>query len=168
MNDGLIDGFRHNAWATRQLLNVCDALSPGHLDTTVIGTQGTIIGMLWHTIAAEAGYCTRLTGSEPIWDRHAASPPSITELKLMNDDLEIRWLTYLETPFNADEIHVIPWVHNEVRDVPAGIILMQALHHANEHRSQIATVLTQIGIEPPYWGLWEFAEDTGRAPIHTD
>lgn len=168
MNDGLIDGFRHNAWATRVLLETCADLTPAQRSRTVEGTQGTIIQTLWHLISADAGYCTRLTGIEPAWDRKASSPPSIAELAAMNDDLEQRWLAYFETPFNAEQIFVIQWVGNEVRDVPAGIILMQALHHGNEHRSQIATVLTQIGIEPPGWGLWEFAEESGRAPIHQD
>lgn len=32
---------------------------------------------------------------------------------------------------------------------PAWVLLLHAAHHATEHRQQIATMLTNLGIEPP-------------------
>ncbi len=165
MNDALIDAFRHNAWATRELLQVCAQLSDVQLQASVEGTFGTIIWTLWHTVASEAGYLTRLSGAEPAWDRHAETPPSVNLLIEFNDDLEGRWMTFLSRPFDATRSFPIEWYDGVVRDVPATIPLIQAIHHGSEHRSQVATILTQIGIEPPEWGAWEYAEHTGRAPV---
>jgi uncharacterized damage-inducible protein DinB len=33
---------------------------------------------------------------------------------------------------------------------------MQAIHHATDHRSQIATILSQIGLEPPDLSVWAY------------
>jgi uncharacterized damage-inducible protein DinB len=44
---------------------------------------------------------------------------------------------------------------------PAGIRLAQALHHGTDHRSQICTALTSIGLEPPPIDVWDYAEQHG-------
>jgi uncharacterized damage-inducible protein DinB len=45
---------------------------------------------------------------------------------------------------------------------PIGIRLAQALHHGTDHRSQICTVLTTLGVEPPAIDVWDFGEQNGR------
>ena len=59
MNDGLVDAFRHNAWATREVLRACRGLTPDQLDAAVTGTYGSIIATLRHIVRAEAAYCAR-------------------------------------------------------------------------------------------------------------
>jgi uncharacterized damage-inducible protein DinB len=49
----------------------------------------------------------------------------------------------------------------EVRSTK-GIRLAQALHHGTDHRSQIFTALTTLGIEPPGIDVWEYGERVGR------
>ena len=44
----------------------------------------------------------------------------------------------------------------------AGLLLLQAVNHATEHRSQIATILTQLGVEPPDMSGWRFFFDAGH------
>jgi uncharacterized damage-inducible protein DinB len=39
---------------------------------------------------------------------------------------------------------------------PLGIRLAQALHHGTDHRSQVCTALTNIGIEPPQIDVWDY------------
>jgi uncharacterized damage-inducible protein DinB len=43
-----------------------------------------------------------------------------------------------------------------------GIRLAQALHHGTDHRSQICTALTTLGVEPPSIDVWDFGERDGR------
>jgi uncharacterized damage-inducible protein DinB len=45
---------------------------------------------------------------------------------------------------------------------PLGIRLAQAVHHGTDHRSQICTVLTTLGIEPPAIDAWDFGLEDGR------
>jgi uncharacterized damage-inducible protein DinB len=164
MNDGLYDAFRHNAWATRELLLVCQALTETQLHATAPGTYGSIIATLRHLVASEAGYCRRLTGEEPPWYRHAGDAPSLVELAGYIDDLAARWERFLSQPFDAERTFVVPWHDGIDRDVPAGIYLAQTLHHGNEHRAHICTVLSTIGVTTPDLGVWDYAEATNRAP----
>jgi uncharacterized damage-inducible protein DinB len=40
--------------------------------------------------------------------------------------------------------------------MPVGLFLLQAINHGTEHRSQIATTLTQLGVEPPEMDGWGY------------
>ena len=42
------------------------------------------------------------------------------------------------------------------------IRLAQALHHGTDHRSQICTALTTLGMEPPFIDVWDYGEQDGR------
>jgi uncharacterized damage-inducible protein DinB len=46
----------------------------------------------------------------------------------------------------------------EPYELPVIIVLMQAIHHATDHRSQIATVLSQLGMQPPDLSVWAYDE----------
>jgi uncharacterized damage-inducible protein DinB len=167
MNDGLIDGFRHNTWATQQVLQACEGLTDEQLDTMVTGTYGSIIATLRHLVSSEGGYCRRLTGIEPEWYVDRDNEPDIAELTRRVDDLAALWDRLLAEPFDAERLFIIPWHDGIDRDVPAGIVLNQVMHHGNEHRTQINTTLTSIGVQAPDLGLWDFAEATNRAPQRT-
>ena len=45
---------------------------------------------------------------------------------------------------------------------PLGIRIAQALHHGTDHRSQVCTALTSLGVEPPAIDAWDFAWKDGR------
>jgi hypothetical protein len=49
------------------------------------------------------------------------------------------------------------------RDAPFGIRLAQALHQWTDHRSQICTALTTLGLEPPAIDVWDFGLQAGHA-----
>jgi uncharacterized damage-inducible protein DinB len=46
--------------------------------------------------------------------------------------------------------------------VPLGVRLAQATHHGTDHRSQVCTALTTLGIEPPEIDVWAYGDATGR------
>jgi uncharacterized damage-inducible protein DinB len=163
VNDGLVDAFRHNAWAMRELLPRCKELTDTQLQSTAPGTYGSIIGTLWHTVSAEARYCARLTGEEPGWDGRDEEPPSLDELVRHVDDLAERWDRFLAHPFDAERTFVAPWDDGTDYDVPAGVYLAQALHHGNEHRAHVCTILSSIGVTAPALSVWDYAAATRRA-----
>ncbi|HTC86402.1 MAG TPA: DinB family protein [Candidatus Acidoferrum sp.] len=45
---------------------------------------------------------------------------------------------------------------------PLGIRLAQVVHHGTDHRSQICTALTNLGIAPPGIDAWDYAASDGR------
>ena len=162
MNDGLIDAFGHNAWAMRELLRVCRELTPAQLQATATGTYGSISETFRHIVSSEARYYARLAG-EPLPSEGTVESPNLDEVAARVDDLAGTWDRYLAQPFDADRTLVVPWNDGHDYDVPAGVILVQAIHHGNEHRAHLCTVLSSIGVTPPALGLWDYAEATDRA-----
>ena len=45
---------------------------------------------------------------------------------------------------------------------PTGIRIAQVVHHGTDHRSQVCTALSSLGVTPPLIDVWDFAEATGR------
>ncbi len=43
--------------------------------------------------------------------------------------------------------------------LPAWLLLLQAINHATEHRTQVAAILTHQGIQPPGMDGWTYHED---------
>jgi hypothetical protein len=51
--------------------------------------------------------------------------------------------------------------------IRAGVFLAQALHHGNEHRAHVCTILGTLGIEPPDVSVWGYAQGAGREVLKT-
>ncbi|HEY7667600.1 MAG TPA: hypothetical protein VIE12_05690, partial [Actinomycetota bacterium] len=45
---------------------------------------------------------------------------------------------------------------------PIGIRLAQVLHHGSDHRSQVCTGLTALGLTPPAIDVWDLGLSDGR------
>ena len=48
------------------------------------------------------------------------------------------------------------------RDVPKTVILTQVINHATEHREQVKTIMTQLGIEPPDLQSWAYFDELDK------
>ena len=46
--------------------------------------------------------------------------------------------------------------------LPGAALLAQAIHHADDHRTHVMSVLGAHGIEGPDLDLWSYADATGR------
>ncbi|HET7466492.1 MAG TPA: DinB family protein, partial [Candidatus Dormibacteraeota bacterium] len=67
MDELLAEAFRHNAWATKQLLAFCRELDSDQLNATAPGTFGSIVATFNHIIYADAGYLPRPKITRPEW-----------------------------------------------------------------------------------------------------
>jgi uncharacterized damage-inducible protein DinB len=158
-------GFRdlagHHAWATAQLLTYCQGLDEAALNATVPGTFGTIIETLRHIVNSEASYVFRLTGAWPErpWrDDHEVGLDVLSErAAVLATTLE----QFLEGEWDEERLGEA-YGDDEVFAVRAGIFLTQAIHHANEHRAHVCTIIGALGHEPPDVSAWGYALATGR------
>ena len=48
---------------------------------------------------------------------------------------------------------------------PLGVRLAQVIHHGTDHRSQVCTALTRLGLTPPALDVRAFAHATGRERV---
>ncbi len=168
MSGELVDPLRHNSWATARLLELCKGLTPEQLRSSSPGNYGTILETLQHIIGAEGNYRARLTGTPTAWSRPPREVEDIDELARLNEDLARFWEELASRPFDPERTIRFAYSDPDPEDVgkefdvKAGIMVAQTINHGNEHRAQIFTILTTLGVEAPELSGWTYAEATGR------
>jgi uncharacterized damage-inducible protein DinB len=150
--------FRRNAWATERLLEFCDgrpeAAAPAEGDV-----YGGIEPMFNHILGAETGYLRLLTGELPDDRVHKSKPRSLGELREPGRWLAGRWAAALDG--DRDPERILPYQRGDDPEVMADWVpLVQCVHHGDDHRTQIATLLSRHGVEPPRLDGWAFGEGT--------
>jgi uncharacterized damage-inducible protein DinB len=155
----LDDAFAHHLWATLEVLDACDALSPEQLSATAPGTYGSILDTIRHLVGADASYLFVMSRERvPNIDEEQMD---LAELRAVMERNGKAWSELLSEGVDPSEVLVRTWDDGSQTRAPYGIRLAQALQHGTDHRSQICTVLTTIGVEPPLIDLWDFGEQTG-------
>ena len=158
----LLDPFRHNSWATATLLDFCRGVDDATLHATVPGTYGTLIDTLAHLIRSESSYFFRLAGALPGYPWPEGDAPTLELLAGRATTLAEGWEWFLAGEIDAEATHEGRGDGGTVYEYAAGVFLAQALHHANEHRAHVCTILGARGHEPPEVSAWAYAFATGR------
>jgi uncharacterized damage-inducible protein DinB len=161
----LIEAFRYNRWANLHLLDVCAKLSDEQLQLTAPGTYGTISATLLHLFAAEERYLRRLAGSKPVINEREPAPSLaiLREHATRSGDALIDAAGKI-TPEDTIE---------EERDGQAlklhlAVVLIQAMHHGNDHRTHICTILGAHDIPYGDMDVWAYGQATGGiVPVGT-
>jgi uncharacterized damage-inducible protein DinB len=155
----LSDAFAHHVWATDRLLEACATLSWEQLSATVPGTYGSIIDTLRHLVRSDCWYLSffRDDVPEPAEDGDL----TIDDLRSIINSNGRAWLELLAGEIDPDR-DVVERGGGWEFHAPLGLRLAQVVHHGTDHRSQVCTALTSLGVTPPLIDLWDFGEATGR------
>ncbi|HEV8546688.1 MAG TPA: DinB family protein, partial [Candidatus Limnocylindrales bacterium] len=151
----LADAFGHHVWATIQVLDSCAALDDAQLATAVPGTYGSIIDTIRHLVGGDVFYLDVLRGGEPEPFNEAAS--DIATLRAVMEAHDPVWQLLVADDLDPTTVVVEYEDSGYETHAPLGIRLAQALYHGTDHRSQVCTALTTLGIEPPAIEVWDFA-----------
>ena len=143
--------FEHNNWANRKIIEVCYALRNEQLDAEPHSiTKGNIRETLIHLVSSQRGYLALLT--LPVEER-PTTPLEFAELEesarrsgegllaLASGERE-PWGPRLTT---RDGHYTEPWV-----------VMLQVINHATEHREQIKSMLSALGVTPPDVDGWDY------------
>lgn len=149
--------FEHNNWANSQIIRACSALTDEQLDTTPqSATRGSIRRTLLHLVGSQVGYLSLLTLAP---EARPTTRPAFGELEeaartsgegllaLARDEASDPMRTQCQT---TNGYLVAPWV-----------VMLQAINHATEHREQIKSMLSSLGVTPPDIDGWTFGQATG-------
>lgn len=151
MTTTLTELFLHNRWANERVLEACRDLTNEQRARSVEGTYGELGYTLIHIVRAESWYLKLLTGWEPPvrWDIPGPWPgmDALLERARFTGDHLVEVADLLD-----------PEALVEIGDdkVATSVVLVQAINHATEHRAHAATILTQLGIEPPPVDGWTY------------
>ena len=156
----LSDAFAHHVWATLQVIDSCLTLGPEQLQTAVPGTYGSILDTARHLVGADTSYLYVTTGGRvtPIDEDRMDLP----ELRAEMEGHGSAWSQLVEQDLDPDAVLVRRRDDGSETHAPVSIRLAQALHHGTDHRSQICTALTTLGVEPPAIDVWDFGLQDGR------
>ena len=86
----------------------------------------------------------------------------VQELRAHVERFAEEWPKVLGERVDPDEVVVRHRDDGSETHAPVGIRLAQAVHHGTDHRSQICTALTTLGIEPPSIDVWDYGDLDGR------
>ena len=160
----LVKIFEHNNWSNLQIVQACAALSDEQFDAEPqSATQGSIRSTLKHLVSAQRGYLSLLT--LPV-EARPTTPLDFAELResITKSGEGLLALVKDEGKFPKDRLqtrdgyYVEPWV-----------VILQIINHATEHREQIKSMLSALGVTPPNIDGWDFGDVTkSLVPISTD
>ncbi len=156
----LADAFAHHVWASLRLIDTCRDLTAEQLATTVPGTYGSILDTLRHLVGADVSYLELASGG-----RVTAIDEDAMDLQALRAAMEAdgpEWQLVVGQDLDPDEVVVRHRPDGSTSSAPLGIRLAQVIHHGSDHRSQVCTALTILGVEPPQIDVWDFAASEGR------
>ena len=151
----LVRLFEHNNWANMKIIQACSVLTDEQLDAQPQSvTKGTIRDTLTHLVTSQRGYLALLTLPVEARPKTPLAFPELEESTRISGEglLELvrekpgRLPDLLQT---IDGHHVQPWV-----------VLVQVINHATEHREQIKSMLSALGVTPPSFDGWDYGEVT--------
>jgi uncharacterized damage-inducible protein DinB len=160
--DVVVELFRHNTMMNRRLLDACRKLSPEQLSATAPGTYGTVSATLVHISNAQEGYAARLLDTDRP-ERLTEDPfPGLDAVaaRLAHGDAQLE-----EAATQTGSERTVKVTGDDPPGswwMPVSLFLLQAVNHGTEHRSQVATILTQLGVEPPAMDGWTYFFESGH------
>jgi uncharacterized damage-inducible protein DinB len=164
MNGSMLeDAFGHHVWATLTLIDTCLGLTPEQLQAELPGIYGPILPTMRHLVGADISY---------LWVVSGGAVPEIDEEQMGLAELRAAmeaggrgWMSFLAGDLDPAATVVRHRDDGTDSSAPLGIRLAQALHHGTDHRSQICTALTNLGVQPPEIDAWDFARRDGRLSV---
>jgi uncharacterized damage-inducible protein DinB len=155
----LDDAMAHHVWATEHLIDLCRDLPPESLSAPCPGTYGSILDTLRHLARSDCFFLTFFREDPPrIAD---GAEPDLDELRAVITANGADWMAVLAGGVDG-ETDTIEHDNGWEFHAPTGLRLAQVVHHGSDHRSQIFTALTSIGVDPPEMDLWAYGQATGR------
>lgn len=158
MTDNFLEKlFEHNNWANMKIIQICSTLSDEQLDATPHSvTKGTIRETVLHLVGAQYSYLKTLT--LPVEERRGPVTVDFADIESSiqtSGDALLAVARGEQTPL-TDPLetrdgrhHVRPWV-----------LMVQIINHATEHREQICSMLSALGLTPPDMDGWSYGEAT--------
>ena len=154
--DPLRTMFRHHAWATAMVIDHCAGLPAERLQDTIPGTYGTIMATLKHVVGADQRYLARMTGQQAEHPVREDEELTLAALRTAHEESSRRWETLVD---RAPELDVTLQPFRDIPETPHAedLLFLQAIHHGNDHRTHICSILGALGLEVPEvdgWSYW--------------
>jgi uncharacterized damage-inducible protein DinB len=153
--DTLTTFFKHHLWANMTLLERCAQLTDEQLDTTVVGTYGTIRDTFQHIARSEQSYFHRISTGQRLERPENEPPMTLADIRESFQRTGSGFID-MAAKIPPDDTVQINWIDGKLHDIPKAMFINQALYHGIEHRAQIMVIMTQVGVQPPDLQSWDY------------
>jgi uncharacterized damage-inducible protein DinB len=151
----LADAFDHHVWASLVVLDAIGSLTDKQLATNVPGTYGSILDTARHLVGSDRWYLFTLSRGSV--DQIEEGQMDVAQLRAAMESDAASWQQVLATQPDPDEMFILHREDGTNSHATWGVRLAQVVHHGTDHRSQLCTALTALGIEPPLIDVWDWA-----------
>lgn len=159
-NETLDQLLRHMAWANAALFKQIAELPDAALGHTAPGSDWSVGAIAHHLVTAAENYAQRLQGEARAPAR--VLPTTATEIPQLAAGLGAADAK-LRAGAALDGAEMLHWTsfNGEAMAFPRWVLVNQSVHHATEHRAQIAGALAANGIGSvdldaiDVWGLYD-------------
>lgn len=144
-NETLDQLLRHMAWANAALFKQLASLPDAALGHTAPGSEWSVGAIAHHLVTAAENYAQRLHGEPHAPERTV--PTTATDMTHLAEGLSAADAK-LRAGAALDGAEVLRWISfgGEPMAFPRWVLVNQSIHHATEHRAQIAGALAANGI----------------------
>lgn len=134
----------HMAWANTEMFSVLVALPEAAYAYTSPGSEWSVGAIAHHLTSAAENYAQRLHG-EPRAEKREL-PATASDIQALAAALAVAD-TKLRAGAQLPGDEILTWISygGEEISVPRWVLVNQAVHHATEHRAQIAGALAANG-----------------------
>ncbi len=139
MNNPLVErSFKHMAWANAQMFSILKGLPDEAINFSAWNPDWTVGKIAHHIVIAEGRLISRILNQpSPAENDAPTTAEGIGELIAICAERDAQLLSLIHTP---DEVRTFVRYGNEVEFLTS-TILVQAVHHASDHRAQISDIL---------------------------
>jgi uncharacterized damage-inducible protein DinB len=159
--------IQYHVWATELALSIGRGLSDEHLALSSPGTAGTIAYCLAHIVGADQRYLAGLLGRAPERRLRESTNPPLAVVESAHARNREAWQAVLDGGLGLED-----WISNPLGSprpahlyerpaVRRWVLLAQALHHGNDHRTHIASITGAHGLVVPELDVWAYADSVG-------
>jgi uncharacterized damage-inducible protein DinB len=144
-NETLDRLLQHMAWANADLFERLTKLPDAALEHTAPGSEWSVGAIAHHLVTAAENYAQRLHGEPRAPEREVPTDSAgISELRAALATADAKLHSAAQLP--GEE--TLNWIsfNGEPMSFPRWVLINQAVHHATEHRAQIAGSLAAHGI----------------------
>jgi uncharacterized damage-inducible protein DinB len=134
--------FEHMSWANLELLKILSKQPDEAINFKLANSDWTVGKIAQHLVSSQEMLISRILNEKPVRDTtEVVTAAQVEELiaRCKQNDAKLYELTNL-----SEQRHVFGRPERQV-DFATSTILAQSVHHATEHRAQIADILSANG-----------------------
>lgn len=158
----LTEIFNHHLWANLGMIDACANLTDAQLEAAATGTYGAIGPTLLHLASAESRFVAAVTSDHTGLTVNEREPfPGFPAIRASLQKSGERLVALAQSEHN--DRTVAGERGGQAFSIALSVFMMQSVDHGKEHRTHVATSMTQFGIEPPNLDGWAYTQRRGSA-----